>query len=154
VNKVTLTRRILGISALVILFFPTISSLASEYGINQVIHFEVGSSFIQNVSKPLLLDVVNLLKNPVHKYWDKILIEGYSDGVENKDKSTNLSLERAEAVKNYLIQQGVDSSLLEVVGWGSQRPIANDETEQGRAKNRRVEFLLVTKSDLKNYVHP
>jgi OOP family OmpA-OmpF porin len=54
----------------------------------------------------------------------------------------NLSKDRAESVKNYLLSQGANSSLIEAVGYGETQPIATNKTTAGRQINRRVEFTL------------
>ena len=53
-----------------------------------------------------------------------------------------LSRDRAEAVKAYLVSKGVNASRIEAVGYGSTQPIADNRTEEGKQKNRRVEFTL------------
>ncbi|MEC9396557.1 MAG: OmpA family protein, partial [Myxococcota bacterium] len=54
-----------------------------------------------------------------------------------------LSQKRAESVRKYLIGRGIDRDRLEAVGYGEVQPIADNETQEGRAKNRRVEFTIV-----------
>ena len=60
------------------------------------------------------------------------------------ERNAKLSQERAEAVKKYLVSRGVDTARLIAVGYGSTRPVADNGTVDGRGKNRRVEFRLVS----------
>ena len=62
-------------------------------------------------------------------------------GSENYNKE--LSLRRAKAVRDYLISLGSDSSKIEVIGEGEKKPVADNKTEEGRAKNRRVEIEVI-----------
>ncbi len=71
-----------------------------------------------------------------------LTIEGHTDGTGIPEKNMILSQHRAESVKNYLIQQGVQESRLKAIGYGSERQIADDKTPEGRAANRRVELKL------------
>ncbi|MCQ2605788.1 MAG: OmpA family protein [Bacteroidales bacterium] len=73
----------------------------------------------------------------------RIEIAGHTDNVGNDDYNLALSKRRAEAVKQFLIQEGCQESLLEVVGYGEQKPISTNDTEQGRANNRRVEMRFL-----------
>jgi len=70
---------------------------------------------------------------------DKIVITGHTDNVGKDDYNNALSLRRAEAVRDYLLGLGVDASKLEIVGKGESEPLADNSSEEGRAKNRRVE---------------
>ena len=72
----------------------------------------------------------------------KIELSGHTDN-KGKDKyNEKLSQERAKAVYDYLISRGIDKKRLEYRGYGAQHPIADNKTDEGRAKNRRVEFTI------------
>lgn len=72
----------------------------------------------------------------------KISIEGHTDNVGDPNLNLSLSLFRAKVVETYLAENGIDHSRIEVRGHGSSRPLADNKTEEGRAKNRRVEFVV------------
>jgi len=80
-----------------------------------------------------------LLDNPEVK----LELSGHTDNTGNEERNLALSKARAGAVKSYLLAQGVDSGRVNSEGYGSNRPISNNETEQGRALNRRVEMRIV-----------
>ena len=71
------------------------------------------------------------------------IIIGHTDSVGNEDYNMGLSLRRAEAVADYLVSTGVSAAKLRVVGAGENDPIASNDTEQGRAENRRVDVIVV-----------
>ncbi len=75
----------------------------------------------------------------------QIAIHGHTDNVGGTAFNLDLSERRARAVANYLIEQGVAASRLEWKGFGASRPVATNDTEQGRALNRRTEFLILKK---------
>jgi outer membrane protein OmpA-like peptidoglycan-associated protein len=70
------------------------------------------------------------------------VVEGHSDSKGNKDHNLELSARRAEAVRTYLVSQGVNSSRISSQGLGFSRPIAPNKTAEGRANNRRVEIVV------------
>lgn len=73
----------------------------------------------------------------------KLRIEGHTDNVGDDASNMKLSQKRAEAVRTYLISKGsLDSNLIEAVGFGESKPITSNDTAEGRAKNRRVEFMF------------
>ncbi len=72
----------------------------------------------------------------------KIQVEGHTDSEGTDERNQRLSDRRARAVADFLAQNGVDPRRLSTVGYGSTRPIADNSTEQGRAKNRRIEFTV------------
>ena len=72
-----------------------------------------------------------------------MVITGYTDNVGGTDFNSTLSLQRAEAVRDYLISLGADPKKFQVIGAGETKPIADNSTEEGRAKNRRVEVEVL-----------
>lgn len=75
----------------------------------------------------------------------EIQISGYTDNVGSDDHNLTLSQSRVNSVVNYLTKKGISSSRLKGVGMGEQNPVASNDTEEGRAKNRRVEFTILKK---------
>ena len=73
----------------------------------------------------------------------KISIEGHTDSEGIPERNNPLSERRAKAVVDYLTAAGVDGSRLSAIGYGADRPIADNETAEGRAKNRRIEFKVI-----------
>jgi outer membrane protein OmpA-like peptidoglycan-associated protein len=102
--------------------------------------FGFDTAYIQPVSAGTLEAVAEGLKlrPDVH-----VRIEGYTDSVGTEPYNRELSLERAEAVKRILVGFGIDPKRLEAVGLDESRPIASNDTEEGRAMNRRVELVLL-----------
>ena len=70
-------------------------------------------------------------------------IEGHTDSRGNKRKNKRLSQARANAVRDYLIEQGIDADRLVAKGFGPARPVASNKSKRGRDQNRRVEFVIV-----------
>jgi outer membrane protein OmpA-like peptidoglycan-associated protein len=73
----------------------------------------------------------------------KLLIEAHTDNKASAAYNQDLSDRRAKWVRQYLIQKGIDASRLDSVGRGMTKPIDTNETTEGRANNRRVEFVVV-----------
>jgi outer membrane protein OmpA-like peptidoglycan-associated protein len=72
----------------------------------------------------------------------KIRIEGHTDNVGDPGLNESLSFFRAKVVETHLLENGIDRSRIEIKGYGSSRPLADNATEEGRAKNRRVKFVV------------
>jgi lipid-binding SYLF domain-containing protein len=102
------------------------------------LHFETGKADITPDSEATLNTVLTSLKN--NPDW-KIRVEGFTDNVGGQEANEKLSADRAEAVANWLADHGVDRSRLSSKGYGESRPIASNKSEDGRAKNRRVELV-------------
>ena len=104
------------------------------------ITFQTDKSTIQ----PSFTDVLNSVAL-VLKEFDKttIRISGHTDSTGAASYNQLLSESRANSVRDFLLGQGVDSSRTIAVGYGETRPVATNDTEQGRAQNRRVELQLV-----------
>ncbi len=107
--------------------------------------FEEWSYEIKGESVPGLTELGEALKKSfVENRQVRILIEGHTDKRGDPARNQRLSEQRAEAVKNYLVQNfGLDDSRFEAKGFGSSRPFAPEDTPEGFALNRRVEFKKV-----------
>ena len=104
------------------------------------VFFETGAATLKNVSKAELDKLVVLLTdNPTMK----IQINGHTDNVGSPEINQKLSLNRATAVMNYLIEKGVASERLRAKGFGESQPIDTNDTAEGRRNNRRTEFLVI-----------
>jgi OmpA-OmpF porin, OOP family len=102
------------------------------------INFETGKSEIKPESKPIIDQIYEMLKqNPDLK----ISIEGHTDNVGTEKSNQTLSESRAKSVMNALVSKGIIVSRLQYKGWGQTKPIADNNTEEGKAKNRRVEIV-------------
>lgn len=104
------------------------------------VHFDPGSSNLRPESYEDLAVVVDLLKNNPDI---RIEIQGHTDNQGNPQKNLQLSQERAMAVKNYLIKKGIDGNRINAVGYGDTQPIAANDTEANRQKNRRIEYKVI-----------
>ncbi|MEY4874921.1 MAG: hypothetical protein RL708_70 [Bacteroidota bacterium] len=104
------------------------------------LEFETGLAQIK-VNSFASLDTLADLLVKSSKY--RLMISGYTDNVGSKESNKKLSEERAYAVRDYLVTKGVDEARLNAFGYGESNPIADNTTEEGRAKNRRVEFEIL-----------
>lgn len=102
------------------------------------INFDTGKSVIRDESGPIIEQVVQMLKsNPELK----ISVEGHTDNVGNASSNKTLSMERAKSVVAAIVGQGISADRLTSAGYGPDKPVADNATEEGRAKNRRVEIV-------------
>lgn len=101
------------------------------------IHYATNSADIETSSYSLLDDLTDVAKQCPDA---KIEIGGHTDSRGSDDYNLRLSQERASSVMSYLVNKGIDPSQLAAVGYGESVPIADNETEEGLAKNRRIEF--------------
>ncbi|OGQ22112.1 MAG: hypothetical protein A3I05_00615 [Deltaproteobacteria bacterium RIFCSPLOWO2_02_FULL_44_10] len=109
--------------------------------ITQKIHFEFNSSSVRPASYPILDDVATLLAaNPQIQH---IKVEGHTDNVGGDAYNQRLSDKRAKSVAEYLVTKGIASDRLYPVGYGESKPIADNTSSRGRARNRRTEFTVV-----------
>ena len=102
------------------------------------VNFEFASAKLTLNSYAILDDVAEILKD--HSEIE-LEIQGHTDSKGSDSYNQELSQKRADSVRNYLLQKGIESYRLKAVGYGERYPIATNDTEEGRALNRRVEFL-------------
>ncbi len=103
------------------------------------VFFDSASYQLKNASKPELNLLVKLLKESPQLH---IKIYGHTDNVGAEQDNLILSTRRADAVKAYLIDQGVEANRITAKGFGETVPVADNQTAEGRAKNRRTEFVI------------
>ena len=108
--------------------------------VDDKIHFEHDSATIKAESHNLLNQIAQVLKDNPHV--KKVRIEGHTDDTGTAAYNKKLSKERAAAVRDYLVAQGIEAARLTAEGLGQTRPIADNATDEGKAKNRRVEFHI------------
>jgi len=102
------------------------------------IHFDTGKSTIRDESRPMIEQIVKLLNDNADL---KLSIEGHTDNVGDAKSNKSLSQQRAMSVLDAITNAGVDGKRLSAVGFGQDKPVADNRTEEGRAKNRRVELV-------------
>ena len=102
------------------------------------IHFDTGESTIKPESNGIIEQIVQLLKENADL---KLNVEGHTDNVGDPKSNLKLSDERAKSVVAALTKAGIQASRLSAAGYGQDRPVADNRSEEGRAKNRRVELV-------------
>src|SRR5690606_17537013 len=106
------------------------------------IFFEFGSSKLENESFPELDRLIEVMRKNQNM---AIEMQGHTDNVGSAEVNLRLSQSRADAVRDYLVSKGIPLGRVSSVGFGEAKPIANNETTEGQAKNRRVEFVITRK---------
>jgi outer membrane protein OmpA-like peptidoglycan-associated protein len=95
------------------------------------------------VLRPGLNSEINRVAGILNQYPNTFVrVEGHTDSRGSNEYNMDLSIRRSNAVKNLLLQRGVSENRIEVVGFGETMPVATNETEAGRQKNRRVEIKI------------
>lgn len=103
--------------------------------------FDFNSSKLKPEATEKLDEIVKILK----RYENfKMKIEGHTDNIGNEKVNQKLSEDRANTVKDYLILKGVKPNSLSAEGFGEKHPISTNDTEEGKALNRRVEIIIIT----------
>jgi len=120
---------------------PRVELKEDKIEIHEKIQFEYNSANILEVSHSLLNEVADVIKKTPR--IKKIQVEGHASSDGSDDYNLRLSDKRAKAVRTYLIAQGVAKEKLVAKGYGETKPIADNATEAGREKNRRVEFNII-----------
>ena len=114
--------------------------------IKQQVHFRPAKSVILKSSYELLKQVAVVIKDAPRI---TVRIEGHTDNVGKLQTNLKVSQARADAVRDFLVKQGVNPKQLVAIGYGPTRPIASNATKAGKALNRRVEFRIVDEAERK-----
>lgn len=104
------------------------------------IRFDFDKAVIKPEFVPVLDEAVEILKKHADK---KVEIQGHTDSIGTDAYNEKLGMRRATAVKNYLVEKGVNADNLTTVSFGESYPVADNGTKEGRAMNRRVEFKVM-----------
>lgn len=119
---------------------PEIAVEKGEAIVLEGVYFSTGSAYLTANSAFILDKVVRTLKeNPEIE----VEIRGYTDNTGSYETNMKLSQRRADAVKIYLLNKGIDAARIRTRGYGPENPIAPNTTREGRAKNRRIEFFRI-----------
>ncbi len=111
-----------------------------KFVIRKNINFKIAAAELERDSVPVLSEIARVIQeNKIRK----LLIVGHTDSSHTEDYNLKLSIDRANAVKRYLVAQGIPDEALMAQGYGKRRPKASNLTDSGRAVNRRVEFYIL-----------
>lgn len=114
-----------------------ISGSSNKLIIENLALFDFASDYLHEAAYPILDQIAVFLKNTPSV---KLTISGFTDNVGSNQYNLGLSERRAQSVLNYFIESGIAKNRFEIKGYGSQNPIASNDTQEGRDKNRRVEI--------------
>ncbi|MCB9741852.1 MAG: OmpA family protein [Alphaproteobacteria bacterium] len=125
-----------------IILQPTLVRLEEkEIVILEKVYFDFDKDTIKEESFPVLDQVANAMLDNPHILL--VEVQGHTDSKGTDEYNQDLSQRRVESVVRYLSEKGVDITRLVPVGYGESRPIATNKTSSGRAKNRRVQFIIL-----------
>jgi outer membrane protein OmpA-like peptidoglycan-associated protein len=115
-----------------------IDSLKATGHVTLAINFETGKSTVKQESQTILEHMIDLMINNPDL---KVEIQGHTDNVGKPADNMKLSQDRADALKQVLIDGGVAADRMTAIGYGDTKPVADNKTEEGKALNRRVELV-------------
>jgi OOP family OmpA-OmpF porin len=124
---------------------PRVELRDNKIEIHEKIQFDFDKATIKEISFSLLNEVADVIKKNPH--IKKIAIEGHASAEGGADYNLQLSDRRAKAVMKYLVEHGISQDMLTAKGFGVTRPVADNDSDAGREKNRRVEFNI-TEQDI------
>jgi OOP family OmpA-OmpF porin len=120
---------------------PRVEVRNNKIEIREKIQFDVDAATIKPASFDLMNEIADVIKK--HPQIKRIRIEGYASSEGNAEHNRKLSDDRAKSVMKYLGEHGIESKELDAAGYGAAHPIADNTTEEGRERNRRVEFQIL-----------
>jgi outer membrane protein OmpA-like peptidoglycan-associated protein len=113
---------------------------ADKIVIKDTVYFAYAKAALLPKSFPLLMQIASVLK--AHPEIPRLVVEGHTDASGKREPNVRLSQARADSVRAFLVRQGIAAARLAAIGYGPDRPTDDNDTEAGRAKNRRVEFVI------------
>jgi OmpA-OmpF porin, OOP family len=129
---------------------PRVVLTASSVAIGEKVQFATGSAEILPVSHGLLDEVAKVLTD--NPQIELLQVEGHTDSTGTAALNRRLSQQRAESVMKYLASRGVAAGRMQAKGFGPDKPIADNTSDDGRDKNRRVEFNILKQGPKKTVV--
>ena len=129
---------------------PRVVLTPSSIQIGDKVQFAFDSAEILPASFDLLKEVAGVLAK--NAQIEKVQVEGHTDSTGAAGHNKELSQKRAESVRAFLIKEGVAGKRLVAKGFGPDKPIADNTTDDGKEKNRRVEFNIVKQGSIKTTV--
>ena len=118
---------------------PQIVNVKQEKYLLYASHFDFDKSYLQEKEKTEIESMILTLDDPAGVTY---FIGGHTDNIGPRDYNSILSIQRAKSIVNYLISLGIDPNNIEIKGYGEDVPIADNETDSGRAENRRTEIYV------------
>jgi OOP family OmpA-OmpF porin len=113
---------------------------ADKIVIKDTVYFAYAKAALLPKSFPLLMQIASVLE--AHPEIPRLVVEGHTDAVGKREPNVRLSQARADSVRAFLVRQGIAAGRLASIGFGPDRPTDTNDTEAGRARNRRVEFVI------------
>jgi len=129
---------------------PRVEVQDNKIEIHEKIQFETQKAVIKEDSFSLMDEIAQVFKDNLH--IKKVSIEGHTDSDGSEAYNKKLSDKRAKAVVTYLVDKGVEEARLHAEGFGEAKPIASNDADDGKAKNRRVEFNILEQDVTKKKV--
>ena len=123
---------------------PLVKIQKTQLKLSENVYFSTGTADIEARSVPLMTEVADaLLRTPAIL---RLEIQGHTDNVGKPEFNADLAQRRAESVRTWLVGAGVAAERMEAKGYGQKKPIASNKNEKGRAKNRRVAFIITERA--------
>jgi OOP family OmpA-OmpF porin len=129
---------------------PRVVLTPSSIQINDKVQFAVDSAEILPASFDLLKEVAAMLDK--NKQIERLQVEGHTDSTGTPQHNRDLSQRRAESVRAFIVKQGIAGKRVTAKGFGPDKPLADNATEEGKEKNRRVEFNIIKQGSIKTLV--
>ena len=115
-----------------------LDTLNSQGSVAVYINFDINKATIKADSRPVIEQILKLLQDNSDL---QVRIEGHTDNTGSPAKNKTLSTQRAQSVMDILVKEGIVAKRLSAKGWGQEKPLTDNGTEEGRTKNRRVEIV-------------